>query len=72
MLIVIHKWNKTQLIPLLSSLPFPSSFPPAVFLFHQSSYLAGQLIPFQDDSSAVPSYFSAAHTGLEPRKNPYF
>lgn len=71
-LIVIHKQKKTQLIPLLPSPPFPSSFLPAVLLFHQSSYLAGQLTPFQDDSSAVPSRFSAAHTGLEPRKNFFF
>lgn len=72
MLVVIHKENKTQLIPLLLSPPFPSSFLPVVLLFHESTCLAGQLTPFQDDSSAVLPHFSAAHTGLVPRKNYFF
>lgn len=66
-LIVIHK-QKNQLIPLLPSPLFPSSFLASVLLFHQLSYLAGQPTPFQDNSSVVPSHFSVAHSGLEPKK----
>lgn len=69
---LVHKENKTQLIPSLPSPPFPSSFLPVVLLFHEFSCLAGQLTPSQDDSSAVLSHFSAAHTGLVPRKKLFF
>lgn len=70
-LIVRHKQRKNQLIPLLPSPPFPSSFPAAVLLFHQPSYLAGQPTPFQDNSSVVPSHFSVVHSGPEPKKSQF-
>lgn len=55
----------------MPSLPFLSSFLPAVLLFHHLAYLVGKLAPFQGDLSVFPSHFSVDHTGVEPREK-YF